>query len=140
MGWAFMSVYIDTAPFIYIVEGNPSLADAVDLQIKKWIDSNEDLLTSCVTLMELLVHPKRTKNRRLEGQYRLSLDRLLAFPPLPVNERVADRAAAIRAEYGFKAPGALQLAAALVAGADVFYTNDKKLKRFSELNVLLVGE
>ena len=140
LGRASMSVYIDTAPFIYIVEGKPSLADAVDLQIQKWIDSDEDLLTSCMTLMELLVHPKRMKNRRLEAQYRLFLERLLAFPPFPITERVADQAATIRAEYGFKAPDALQLATALVAGADVFYTNDKQLKQFSELNILLVGE
>lgn len=135
-----MSVYLDTAPLIYMVEGDAAHRDTVDLQVRKWIDAGEDLMISCITLMELLVHPKQMKNRRLQNQYRLYLERLLAFDPFPVDERVAEQAAVIRAEYGFKTPDALQLAAAMVAGADTFYTNDKKLKAFSEMDILLVGE
>ncbi|RKX47463.1 MAG: hypothetical protein DRP64_00905 [Verrucomicrobia bacterium] len=135
-----MSVFIDTAPFIYLVEDVPSRSDLVDAQIQKWIDADQDLVTSCVTLMELLVQPNRNRDRRLENQYRLYVERLLAFPPLPIDERIAEKAAEIRAIYGFKAPDALQLAAAISVGADVFYTNDKQLQQFDGLDVLLVDE
>lgn len=133
-----MSVYLDTAPLIYLVEGAAERRDAVESQIHKWIDSGEDLATSCMTLVELLVHPKQVGNRRLENKYRLYLERLLALPPIPIDERVAELAASIRAEHGFKPPDALQLAAAVAIGADIFYTNDRQLQRFPDLAVVLV--
>jgi len=133
-----MSVYLDTAPLIYLVEGTPSRSGVVDSQIRKWIESGEDLVTSCVTLMELLVHPKRSGDRRLENQYRLFLERLLALPPLPVDERVAEQAAEIRARHGFKTPDSLQLAVAVCCGCSVFYSNDRALQKFDGLDVVLV--
>ncbi len=133
-----MNVYLDTTPLIYLVEGGSERSDAVNSQIRKWIDSGEALVTSCMTLMELLVHPKQMGDLRLENKYRLYLERLLALPPVVIDERVAELAASIRAGHGFKTPDAFQLAAAMVAGADVFYTNDRQLQRFPDMDVVLV--
>jgi predicted nucleic acid-binding protein len=44
----------------------------------------------------------------------------------------------IRAHYGFKTPDAIHLAAAVVAGCEVFLTNDHRLDRFSDLTVEIV--
>jgi predicted nucleic acid-binding protein len=134
-----VSVYLDTAPLIYLVEGTPARSDVVESQIRNWIESGEDLVTSCMTLMELLVHPKRRGDRRLENQYRLYLERLLALPLQPIDERVAEKAAEIRARHGFKSPDSLQLAAAVCCGCSIFYSNDQALMKFDELDVVLVG-
>src|SRR2546421_202086 len=44
-----------------------------------------------------------------------------------LSSQVMDRATDIRARHGFKTPDAIHLAAALVAGCDVFLTNDHRL-------------
>ncbi len=46
----------------------------------------------------------------------------------------------LRARYGVTLADALQLACALTAGCDVFLTNDERLRRVSEISVLLVSE
>lgn len=131
-----MIVFCDTSPLIYLLDRDDS---RVRSQFERWIRSGEDLASSCVTLTELLVHPKRRGDRRREGRYRLYLNRLLTLPLIAIDERVAESAASIRAEYGFKTPDAFQLAAAMTIGADIFYTNDKQLQRFADLDVILVG-
>lgn len=133
-----MNIFLDTAPLIYLVEGDFPRREKVRLQLQQWVESDSDLVASCITLMELLVHPKKNGDARLENQYRLYLERLLALPPVSVDERVAETAAAIRAQYGFKSPDALQLAAAVSCGCSVFYSNDRALRRFSDLDVILV--
>lgn len=60
---------------------------------------------------------------------------------LPITEIIADRAARIRAEYaGFKGMDALQLAAAVEGGCDLFLTNDRQLRQFSGLRVITVED
>jgi predicted nucleic acid-binding protein len=55
---------------------------------------------------------------------------------LPVDAALARRAVALRAEYGIRVPDALQIAAALEAGATAFVTNDQRLVKVKELRVL----
>ena len=57
---------------------------------------------------------------------------------VPVNDVIAFKAAEIRSQYeAFKQMDALQLATAVVSGANVFYTNDKQLLQFREIMVNL---
>ena len=58
-----------------------------------------------------------------------------------IDEKIAKKAAQIRAEYkGFKAMDALQLAAAVIMGCDFFLTNDKQLRQFKEIECMTVDE
>lgn len=58
-----------------------------------------------------------------------------------VDQEIAKKAAQIRAEYkGFKAVDAFQVAAASLAGCDLFLTNDKQLRQFAEIKCITVGE
>ncbi len=50
---------------------------------------------------------------------------------------IAVDAARIRATYDFATPDSLLPATAPEAGADAFVTGDRKLQRFSEIEVLL---
>jgi predicted nucleic acid-binding protein len=49
-----------------------------------------------------------------------------------------DRATAIRAQYGFKTPDAIPLAAAVISGCDVFLTNDHRLDRCPDITIEIV--
>lgn len=51
-----------------------------------------------------------------------------------VDPLIAEQAARIRGKYrSFKAMDALQIAAAVIGGCDMFFTNDKQLKQEEEL-------
>lgn len=130
-----MIVFFDTAPLIYLLDREHTKVRA---QIERWLESGEDFASSYVTLTELLVHPKRLKDHRRAGRYRLYLDRLLTLALIAIDGRVAELAASIRAEFGFKTPDAFQLAAAMAIGADIFYTNDRDLQKFDGLDIVLV--
>ena len=52
-----------------------------------------------------------------------------------ISSAVCDRAAVIRAGSNFKPMDSLQLAAALVHGANIFLTNDARLNSFTGLTV-----
>ncbi len=55
-----------------------------------------------------------------------------------LSREVIDRATEIRAQYGFKTPDAIHLAAAVTSGCDVFLTNDHRLDRFNDITVNII--
>ncbi len=137
---AVNAVFLDTSPLIYLVEGTLSLRDAARRRVTRWIDEGRPLLSSVLTLTELLVPVKRSGDAALAYQYKAVLRELLAGPLAPIEEHQADEAAGIRARYGFATPDALQLATALALGCDLFFTNDRALRSFKELEVVLVED
>ncbi len=125
--------FFDTSIFIYALENNSITARNLFQQAL-----NEGILgTSTITIMEYATGCfKYGKIERLNN-FKNFL-RTLMFEVVPVNDTVALKAAEIRSNYPFfKQMDALQLATALVSGADVFYTNDKQLLQFKELAVIL---
>ena len=134
------SVFIDTAPLIYLIEGTASRREVVRRRLANWIDSGVSLRSSVLVLTELLVPLKRDGNTTLVHQYKSTLCDLLGGPLLPIDAEQAEWAAELRARYGFRTPDALQLAGALALGCDVFFSNDRALRRCTELNVVLVDE
>ena len=133
-----MKAFIDTAPFIYLIEVSEAYTDRVETQPGQWIDAGMILSSSALTLMELLVVPKKMQNNSLVRKYRALLQNLLTEPLVILNESVADTAAQIQADYGFQTSDSIQLASALESGADIFYTNDLRLSKFEELTILTV--
>ena len=132
-------VFLDTAPLIYLLEGSDALRKKVHAQLKKWIEREVSLYSSVLTLTELLVPAKRDGNSGLALQYKRSLQEILSNPLYAIDENQAERAAEIRAAHGIATPDALQLAAAQALGCDLFYTNDNRLKKFKEIEIILVG-
>ena len=127
--------FFDTSIFIYALENNS--AAAKNLFQKALIEGS--LGTSTITLMEYATGCfKHGKIERLNN-FRYFLKSLM-FEVVSVNDAVAIEAAEIRSKYQFfKQMDALQLAAAVVSEADVFYTNDKQLLQFNELPVVLLN-
>lgn len=131
-------IFLDTSPLIYLAEGDETRRTAVREQLTRWIESDATLGSSTLTLMELLVAPKKQQDPRLERQYRTLLTTFLSEPLHPLAVEVADKAAEIRATLGFKTPDAIQLSTAAHFGYDIVYTNDHRFERFPDLDVVLV--
>ena len=59
---------------------------------------------------------------------------------MPVDLAVADRAMTLRARYHIRVPDALQIATALQSSATAFVTNDLRLKKVEDLDVIVLRE
>jgi predicted nucleic acid-binding protein len=131
---------IDTSPFIYHFE-NDRAYSSLTLRLFEEIEKgNLKAVTSIITLMEILVKPKEQGDKQAIEDYKFVLK---TFPNLtlrPIDESCAEKASDLRAEYGVKPPDALQVATALTSHATCFVTNDDKLKRIRELDVVVLDD
>lgn len=131
---------VDTAPFIYFAEQDLKFRDRVR-EVLRFAEENKIVLvTSTVTLTEVLVKPLRTGDRPVETTYRALLNDTEFVKLIPVDEAIANRAAHLRATYNLRTPDALQVATAIEAGAAVFLTNDLGVKRVTEIRILVLDE
>ena len=131
---------IDWALIIYLVEKNPRYFPIVE-EIFRRIDVGQwQAYTSVLTLTEILTHPRRTGNVRLENGYLDVLGDSANFMLLDVDAAIADVAADLRARHNLRTPDAIQLATALAAGCEAFLTNDYGLRRVDALRVLVLDD
>lgn len=131
-------IYIDTAPFIYYINHN----DLYFSYIEKFFSDYEDAIffTSLLSEMEYLVHPIRNKEPAKIQLFDRYVS-ILGIKICPVDKQTIYKAATIRSAYrSFKAIDALHLATASLANCDLFFTNDKQLAQFPEINCLLVDD
>ena len=120
------TIGLDTAPLIYFIEENPTYIEPVRIFFEAMEKGGFMVVTSTVTLLEVLVHPLRNNNRDLATEYR---DILLGskLTTLEVSSTIAEQAAQLRADYNLRTPDAIQISAAITAGASHFLTNDIRL-------------
>lgn len=134
---------IDTAPIIYYIEENPAYLHVVDKIFSRLSSYNSESVfafSSIVTLTEVLTHPLRHHDQELAGRYRRFLLKSHNFTLFPVDESIAEHAAAIRAKYNYRTPDAIQLATGVENHATLFITNDIRLKNFSELTIIVLDD
>lgn len=133
-------VAVDTAPFIYLWEQHPrylSLAEELFRHLKQ---PQVQGITSIITLIEACVHPQRQGRPDLVQAYERSLLHSQQIRTLPIDAALACRAVVLRAAYEIHVPDALQLAAAIEAGATLFVSNDRRLSKIQEVEVLLFDD
>ena len=134
------SVFIDTAPLVYLLEGAKALREPAEKQLAAWLDGGATLHSSTLTLMELLVKPIRDDHPALTQKYQSLFAHLLSAPPWQLDGAGAVLAARYRAVYHIRTIDAAQLACAVVNGCNHFYTNDRDLRRVTDIRVVCVGE
>lgn len=133
-------VFVDTAPIIYLLEGDTARRERVRRFLGRCLSQDVPLCASVVTLAEVLVPAKRVGDDAWVQRCTCALHDLLSLPLRPIDAQVAEWAAAIRGKHGFRLPDALQLAAALAMGCDRFYTNDRALRGFDAIDILQVDD
>jgi predicted nucleic acid-binding protein len=131
-------VGLDTAPLIYFIEENPTYLDIVRPFFEMMDRGEVQVVTSVITLAEVLVHPLRSGNATLAQRYRDILQNPTALTLLPVSEAIAEQAAHLRATHNLRTPDAIQLATALQVGASAFLTNDARLPTIPGLQTITV--
>jgi predicted nucleic acid-binding protein len=123
-----MRIFWDTNLFVYLWEGSVRTRQVETLM--NWQYRHEaDLVTSTLTIGELLVHPLRQDREDLADRYLASFSQLHV---VPFDESAAYAFAQLRARYARLAPpDAIQLGCASVAAVDLFITNDRRLARYT---------
>lgn len=133
-------VGLDTAPLIYFIEENPNYLDVTDAFFKAMFDSEFSVITSVLTITEVLVYPLRQGNTALAQQYREILFNSQGLTTIEVFPDIAENAAQLRANYNLRTPDAIQMATAIRGGASFFLTNDARLPSLPALTVLVLDQ
>lgn len=122
-------MFWDTNVFIYLIEQRPrDLADIAARARERVTRDGDQLVTSALTLGEVLVQPLRAGKSELATRYATMLGRGCLI--LPFDEGAARRYGEIRAEFpAVRPPDAVQLACAAQQGTAVFVTNDARLEK-----------
>jgi predicted nucleic acid-binding protein len=118
-------VFWDTNLFIYLWEDYGELSQSVVELRTKMLRRRDQLLTSTLTLGEILVKPTVAGNTDLCRKYEDALSSVASL--IPLDATVARICASIRKDRFLKAPDVIQLASAASVGADLFVTNDGRL-------------
>ncbi len=118
-------VFWDTNIFIYLFEGHGPLSKEVR-GLRTRMQAREDqLLTSAITLGEILVKPIENGDATLAAKYEKFFVESSIL--VPFEEKAAVVYARLRGDRSLRPPDAMQLACAASAGVDLFITNDARL-------------
>jgi len=129
-------VAVDTAIFIYLVEEDARFLPKI-LPLFREVDSGlRELVTSALTLLEVLVVPYRVGDAQLAQRYETILTHSRGVRLVDVTRDQLRAAAQLRAVAGVKTPDALQLVAAIGTGCRTFVTNDRRLPAIPGLRVI----
>jgi predicted nucleic acid-binding protein len=130
-------LFLDTSPVIYFVEGGQNYEIVEQIFARVGRDEIE-AVSSPITLAECLVVPLRQSLHEIADDFKT----LLAPPNTSFAslDQLAESAASLCAKYRLGLPDGFQFAAALGNHCDAFLTNDRKLRRVTELRVLIVGD
>jgi predicted nucleic acid-binding protein len=133
-------VGLDTAPLIYFIEENQTYLETVRPFFEAMDWGEFSVVTSIITLLEVLVHPFRYGDTALAQQYRDILLSAEGLTTILLSQDIAEEAARLRATHSIRTPDAIQMATAIHAGASSFLTNDDRLPALPELAVLVLDE
>lgn len=131
-------IFLDTSPLIYYLQKNELYYPSMVLFWKNYVEY--DYVTSSITITEYLTYPYRYNDLRMINEF-YSFIYGMDIQIKAIEEKIADKAAQIRAEYKFfKTMDALQLATACITGCELFLTNDKQLRQFREIRCITLDD
>jgi predicted nucleic acid-binding protein len=127
-------IFFDTNIFIYMFEGlEPNRSRMIEIR-RRMLERGDRIVTSAMTLGELLVKPTKLGQVSLIEQY----DRAIRSTAevISFDAQVAWRFATLRATHNLRCADAIQLACAAHSGVDLFITSDQQMHK---LNVPGIG-
>ena len=135
------SIFIDTAPIIYYIEAHPQFGPLAKEVVSAFQSGDLNAYSSVITLAEVLPKPVERGDEKLARQFVEFLKHGRNLTLIEISEGTAEAAGQLRGRYSFlKTVDAIQLAAAIEVGTEVFLTNDVKLKQFNELKVIILRD
>jgi predicted nucleic acid-binding protein len=131
---------VDTCVFIYFMEENPRFLPVIEPLFEEADAGTRELVTSALTLLEVLVVPYRAGDASLAGRYEQLLTNSRGIRIVELSRDQLRDAAQLRAATNLRTPDALQLASALRYGCAAFVTNDRRLPAVRGTRVLQLAD
>jgi len=119
-------IFWDTNLFVYLFEDYKALSKKTEELRTKMLGRGDQLLTSTLTIGEVLVKPLERGATDVCQQYEKAITSTAVVIPFDLN--AARIYASLRKDRSLRAPDAVQLACAASAGVDLFVTNDNHLQ------------
>lgn len=119
-------IFWDTNIFIYLFEDYGNLSRQTVAFREKMLSRGDQLLTSTLTVGEILVKPLERSDAVLCGKYETAIANSAITVPFDIN--AARIYASLRSDRFLRPPDAIQLACAAAARVDLFVTNDARLQ------------
>jgi predicted nucleic acid-binding protein len=134
-------VGVDTSIFIYFIEKkNPAYIKLLREFFKKNKMGKIRLVTSTITLLEVLVQPFKQSRYDLVEKYKKILEESEYIKLVDFNTEIPEISAKIRAKSGIRTPDAIQIGTSVHSEADYFLTNDKRLKSVEDIPVIILED
>jgi predicted nucleic acid-binding protein len=137
---AYQRIGFDTPVFIYHIEQASRWAAPAGAALRAMADGQFAGMTSVLTLLEIAVKPLRLGRPEVADVYEALLGDIANLAILNLDARAARIGADLRATYGLRTPDALQIAACLAHGAEALVTNDQRLRRVKEIDVVVLDD
>jgi predicted nucleic acid-binding protein len=134
------TVYLDANSFIYSIERIDPYRGILDTLWQAVSFGQFTVVTSELTLLEVLVKPLRVGDVTTATAFRTVLRNSPDVQMLPITQPVLEKAASLRATMNIKTPDAIHAATALLNGCALFVTNDSTFRRLSNLAVTVLSE
>jgi predicted nucleic acid-binding protein len=133
-------IAVDTAIFIYFIEEDERFLAPISPLFAGADAGKLELVTSALTLLEVLVVPYRAGNVALAARYEAVLTRSRGVRLIDLTREHLRLAAQLRAATNVGTPDALQLAAALSNRCSSFITNDRRLPAVPGLRIVQLSD
>jgi uncharacterized protein len=119
-------IFWDTNLFIYLLERNERFSPLTRELRTKMLTRGDQLLTSTITLGEILIKPTQAGDAERCRRYERAISAAATLVPFDI--KAARYYASIKSSRSVQAHDAVQLSCAASAGVDLFITNDNRLQ------------
>ena len=134
-------IYLDTNIVIYALEGYPEYVSLLTDLFSAIDEGDLTAATSELTLAEALIKPMMDGNSSLEKLYLETLSPSSTLSIIPIDRSILIEAARLRSRIEtLHLPDAIHLATARIHQCNLFLTNDRRLRNFPDVHVVLLSE
>ena len=132
-------LYLDACVFIYSVESLEPYKTLVEPIWRQAAAGTLSLITSELTIAEVLVKPIRDNDQTLLTIYS-ELFSSSEIKLIPTTRLIWEEAAKLRALTSLRTPDAVHAVSALLEGCTALVTNDRAFRRIEDMEVIVLQE
>ena len=134
------NISLDSCIFIYHFEGSSKYCELTFDLFKDIEDGNTIASCSTLVLTEVLVLPCKLGRHDVAKEYEFLIKTFPNINLIPVSSDIAAKSAKIRSKYNIPTPDSIHLANALTVNCSLFVTNDSRLKKIDDIDIICLEE
>lgn len=137
---SYQRIGFDTSVLVYHIEQTSPWATPASTALEAMTAGIFVGTTSVLTLLEIVVRPLRLGRPEIADAYEALIGNITNLAIHDVDARSARIGAELRAHYSLHTPDSVQIAVCMANGAEAFVTNDRRLRRVKEIDVIVLDD